>query len=587
MSEMTASAVAAESGAALMPAPVLAPARVRVRRWLILLPLAVSLGATVLAMRRTSTTFDEIVLIAGGARGFRTGHFDLAPDHPPLMQYVYGLPAYLSHPRYPVERGSWGSRTRYNYARAFFWSVSNDPERLAFRSRLVAALLAGLLVLATWAFVRRAYGDGPALLAGTLVAFLPDVLAHGGVAYNDVPMALAYLSTLWAVDAAARRPTLARGALAGLLAALALGVKYSAVLIAPAALLLVLAEAWHRRGAGAWARRLGLAVLAALAATYLGLVLLYRGDFLLQGLQLGIRQQVLHVDAVGGAPNYFLGMRNPQGWWYFFPVAFLFKTSAALHLLMLAALLGFARVRIGRGHERPERARPPAPDRRDEPGPEATSSPAGSGRLDELLASPLRMPVVGGLVFGAALLQSHLDIGFRYALPVLPLLCILTAVGVVRIWRAVSRPLPRLVLAGLVAWYVAAPLAVYPWFLSYVSEYGPGRDASYEVLGDSSIDWGQGLLALRDFMRTEHVPSVYLSYFGSAQPEGYGIAYVPLGSFFPLRTLPMPVPQPKWVVVSATNLESAYFRADPFARFRDSRPDRVLGGSLYVYRLHD
>ena len=592
MSGMTASALTAESGAAQVPAPVLTPAPGRARRWLILLPLVVSLGATVLAMRRTSTTFDEIVLIAGGARGFRTGHFDLAPDHPPLMQYVYGLPAYLSHPRYPPERGFWGSRTRYNYARAFFWSVGNDPERLAFRSRLMAALLAGLLVLVTWAFARRACGDGPALLAGTLVAFLPDVLAHGGVAYNDVPMALTYLSTLWAVDAAARRPTLARGALAGLLAALAIGVKYSAVLIAPAALLLMVAEAWHRRGEGAWARRLGLAVLAALAAMYVGLVLLYRGDFLLQGLQLGIRQQVLHVDAVGGAPNYFLGMRNPRGWWYFFPVAFLFKTSAALHLLMLAAVLGFARVRLGgRRHEQPDLAhgaeRAEGVDRQGEPEPEATSSPAPSGHLDRLLASPLRLPVLGGLVFGTALLQSHLDIGFRYALPVLPLLCMVTAVGVVRVWRAVSRPLPRFVLAGLVAWYVAAPLAVYPWFLSYVSEYGPGSDASYEVLGDSSIDWGQGLLALRDFMRTEHIPSVYLSYFGSGQPEGYGIAYVPLGSFFPLRPLPMPVPRPKWVVVSATNLQSAYFRADPFAHFRSSRPDRVLGGSLYLYRLHD
>ena len=32
-----------------------------------------SVGATVLATRRTSTTFDEIVLIAGGARGYEIG----------------------------------------------------------------------------------------------------------------------------------------------------------------------------------------------------------------------------------------------------------------------------------------------------------------------------------------------------------------------------------------------------------------------------------------------------------------------------------------------------------------------------------
>ncbi|HEX9106343.1 MAG TPA: glycosyltransferase family 39 protein, partial [Longimicrobiales bacterium] len=246
---------AVETPLATAPAPAATPsaaARVLGRRWLVLVPLLLSLGFMVLAMRRTSATFDEIVLIAGGARGFQTGDFGLAPDHPPVMQYVYGLPAYLSHANYPSEspEGRWNSRTRYGYARAFFWGAHNDPEQLAFRSRLVAVLLAGLLILVVWGFTLRAYGPRPALLAATLVAFLPDVLAHGGVAYNDVPTALLYLATLWAVDAAARRPTIARGALAGLLAALAIGVKYSAILIAPAALLLVAAEALARRSGG-------------------------------------------------------------------------------------------------------------------------------------------------------------------------------------------------------------------------------------------------------------------------------------------------------------------------------------------------
>ena len=48
--------------------------------------------AIVGAMRRTSTTFDEIAFMGTGARGFHLGHFDAIPDHPPLLQFFYGLP---------------------------------------------------------------------------------------------------------------------------------------------------------------------------------------------------------------------------------------------------------------------------------------------------------------------------------------------------------------------------------------------------------------------------------------------------------------------------------------------------------------
>jgi hypothetical protein len=523
------------------------------RRWLIVLPLAVSFIATVSAMRRTSATFDEIVLIAGGARGLHTGAFDLAPDHPPLLQYIYGLPVYLSAPHYPAEEPvRWSGKVRYVYARLFFWGVGNDAQALLFRARLVAAILAAGLVLLTWAYARRAAGPVAGLLAGTLVAFLPDVLAHGGVAYGDVPVALLFLAGLWAIDEAAREPGPARAGLAGLLCALAVGVKFSAILLAPAMLLVLLVEALARRLDRAWLLRLAAALAVALVAMYLGLVAIYRGDLALEALRIGIGQQMAHVDAAGGAPNFLLGRIDYRGWWYFYPVAFLFKTPVALHLLVLAAVAGFARSWPG---------------------------------VRRAMASRLRVAVIGGLVFGAALLGSHLDIGFRYSLPVLPLLCVLTAAGVVRLWRAARRPALRYALAAVLAWDIVAPLTAYPWFLSYLSEYSPGRDAAYEVLVDSNIDWGQGLLALHDFMRERGISSVYLSYFGSALPEGYGIDYVPLGSFFPLPARPEPETPPTWIVVSATCLQPLYFDVPAFARLRRARPDAVIGGSLYAYRL--
>jgi hypothetical protein len=135
-------------------------------------------------------------------------------------------------------------------------------------------------------------------------------------------------------------------------------------------------------------------------------------------------------------------------------------------------------------------------------------------------------------------------------------------------------------------WYAVSALSWYPWFLSYISEYGPGRDRGDEVLLDSSLDWGQGLLALRDWMRAQRVESVYLSYFGSGMPSGYGISYVPMPSFFPMAPAgPAPAKAPKYAVIAATNLHGLYFSGDPFARFRAAQPDTVLAHSLMVYRV--
>src|SRR5439155_7913258 len=88
--------------------------------------LAASATATIGAMRHTSTTFDEVSTIAAGARGFMTGRFDVVDDHPPLMQYLYGLPVYLTHPSFPPERAGGRRPNRYTYAADFFGRSGND-----------------------------------------------------------------------------------------------------------------------------------------------------------------------------------------------------------------------------------------------------------------------------------------------------------------------------------------------------------------------------------------------------------------------------------------------------------------------------
>jgi hypothetical protein len=143
------------------------------------------------------------------------------------------------------------------------------------------------------------------------------------------------------------------------------------------------------------------------------------------------------------------------------------------------------------------------------------------------------------------------------------------------------------VILAATAWIVVQTASYYPHFLAYISEYGPDRDENYTVLADSSLDWGQGLIELSEFMRENGITRVYLSYFGSASPRAYGIDYVPMSSFFPLDNPPAATgaAAPEWVAISATNLTGTYFNADPFAKFRESRPNHVIGHNMYLYHL--
>jgi 4-amino-4-deoxy-L-arabinose transferase-like glycosyltransferase len=411
---------------------------------------------------------------------------------------------------------------------------------------------ADCLIMLLYGTIGSAYGRTAGLLAAGLVAFLPDVLAHGGVAYNDLPLALAFFAALWAVDSAARRPTVATGALAGALVGLAAAVKISGLALLPAAVVLIAVEATVRRADRRWLRRLVPALGVAAVAAYTTIVIVYAGDVTLSGLRYAVAFRAQHMANGHGAGAFLLGDTSATGWWYFFPVAFLFKTSVGLHMLTAVALAGLLATL------------------RREPG--------------RLLRTRLRAPLVGGIIFGAALLSSNLNIGFRYALPVVPLLCAVTAVGIVKTWPSLPR-VARAVTIAAVIWLAAFPLTYYPHFLGFISEYGPGRERNHTVLVDSSLDWGQGLLELRDFMARFETGPVYLSYFGSGVPSRYGIEYVALPSFFPLPQPGEVETAPRFAVISATNLAGVYLPSDPFARFRDMEPIAVLGQSLLVFPL--
>jgi hypothetical protein len=144
---------------------------------------------------------------------------------------------------------------------------------------------------------------------------------------------------------------------------------------------------------------------------------------------------------------------------------------------------------------------------------------------------------------------ANLCIGVRYVLPILPFLCVwcggLLAGPAPRRPPAVvpGRGSMRLAL-GLVALVALETARTAPWYLSFFNAAAGGPGGGYRIVNDSNVDWGQGLIALRDDMRRRGITRIHLVYHGTADPANYGIDYIPY------RGGP-PGPESEWLAVSS------------------------------------
>ncbi|PIP57796.1 hypothetical protein COX03_01250 [Candidatus Woesebacteria bacterium CG22_combo_CG10-13_8_21_14_all_39_10] len=116
------------------------------------------------------------------------------------------------------------------------------------------------------------------------------------------------------------------------------------------------------------------------------------------------------------------------------------------------------------------------------------------------------------------------NLRLRYFLIVYPLLTISTG-KVVNEWLKKAKGRYVVIAGVLMMWLVAGTLSVFPHFLTFFNEISGGRNNGYKYVVDSNLDWGQGLPTLRKYLQERQVRQVQLAYFGSVEPEIYGLSY--------------------------------------------------------------
>src|SRR5437868_18748 len=175
----------------------------------------------------------------------------------------------------------------------------------------------------------------------------------------------------------------------------------------------------------------------------------------------------------------------PDGWLYYFPVAFALKATLPAVVLTVVSLFRTIRGFIDRWGE--------------------------------------MILVVSSVVFVAATTVGANQIGIRYILPIFPLLYI----WISRIAPAFNTAPWRFVLIGvLLAWHAWSGLSAFPNYIPYFNEFAGGPAQGPAYLDDSNIDWGQGLKQTTEYVRKRHLEKANLFFFSpftGPASEYYGL----------------------------------------------------------------
>jgi len=547
----------------------------------------------VLSARRQSQTWDEACHIFAGYTYWKNANFGVNPEHPPLVKLLAALPLFRLTLKVPPHPGIFSKEQDFLTAAQFVYS--NDAKTIIFRARMAAALLTLLLALLVFLAAREMFGDIPALLALTLFVVEPNFLAHGALVTTDIGMSCLLLATVYAFYRYVNKPSLARLAVIGGAAGLALATKHSAILVFPILLVLAIYEIARSDGDAplpVGRARQSLRLLLALAAIgILAVAILWASYGFHYQPKSGADATARFTEYVGRLRNpiqwkmiltagrwhllplpylygladvgitaefshtYLLGTVYPHGRWQYFPVAFSIKTTLGLMLLLALFPLALARPKVERWRE-------------------------------------LVFLIVPATIYFGVAMASSMNIGIRHILPVYPFLVILAGWAG---WRLIERQ-PRwfYVVVLLLAWNMVSSLRTFPAYLAYSNELWGGSSETYRYLSDSNVDWGQQLKATKKYLDSRHLENCWFAYFAQVvvNPTYYGVNCKPLttiASVWLQPSIDVPASIDGTVLISAGVLSGYEFGPgplNPYDQFQRIRPSAVIEDGVFVFDGH-
>ena len=201
-------------------------------------------------------------------------------------------------------------------------------------------------------------------------------------------------------------------------------------------------------------------------------------------------------------PVYLNGELRNSGWWYYYLCALLYKVPEGTWLLVvLSIVVLFLRTRTRESW------------------------------FDEICLATVPLVVLFAMSF-----LTNINLGLRYVLSIFPY--VLIAVGKVVPWveglSGSRRAAARSFVAICLVMTIAAAVQISPHYLAYFNWASGGPDRTPARLIDSNLDWGQDLVALRQWCRENLGDEpIGLAYFGQINPSIFADRGDPFPWFLP------------------------------------------------------
>lgn len=520
-------------------------------------------------IRSAAPTFDEPVHLASGYSYLKTGQYRLnVMDHPPFAEMWAALAILPLSPHLFLQHPDWVGARVFHYGNLFLYRNRVSAETLLNRARAfnyltLSAALAALLIAWGW----RLAGPWGAAGAAFVQTFSPALLSNFALVTTDgAPAMLFFAACFFAFEACRRDDGMplppagandarrmaregsvnARVAMRWWLACggavgLALASKFSMIVLPPlifslAAMSAMRALPRRRPSEGLWL------MLAAAAVTLAAVYRFTHVPIWWEGLDATLKR------LEQGRPSFFFGDRSITGSPFYFPVALAIKTPIACLALAAVGAAGLARI--------PSRQR-----------------------------LWLWVPPVA---YFAVAMTAKVQIGYRHVLPLVPFMILYAGLGLA--WLKERGTSGRIAALALAAALAVSVIRVHPHQLAFFNQLVGGPERGYRCLVDSNLDWGQGLKLLAEELKRRGNPAVYLSYFGTPEPEAYGLRYFPVG-IYSLLERPGNEPDPSasgkvLLAISATNLQGVYYKdQNAFDWLHTRTPVAVAGYSIFLYDL--
>jgi 4-amino-4-deoxy-L-arabinose transferase-like glycosyltransferase len=547
-----------------------------------------------LSVRRESQTWDEANHIFAGYRSWTDADFGLNPEHPPMVKLLATVPLFSSPLKTPQLEGRFFKEDAFLGGKDFLYR--NDADKILLRTRMAAATLTLLLALLVFLATKEIFGTGAGFIALALLAFDPNLLAHGALVTTDAALSCFMFASIYAFYRYVKAPSGWRLATVGISAGLALAVKHTGILVFPILLLLAICEVVRYQisakatpetrnvfGTQALTLAASLVAITVIALAVLWSFYGFRYAARPNGLQLNppltayvqelkphetlvistmARWHVLPESYLYGLADvrltanfytsYVLGEIYAHGVWFYFPIAFLIKSTIGFMALLFLSVAAIATRRLNCWRE-------------------------------------ILFLVVPPAFYLLVALTVGMNIGVRHILPVYVFLSVLIGGAA---WAMVrqSRKWAYLVVALLLI-HAVSSLRTFPAYIAYSNELWGGPSHTYKYLTDSNVDWAQQLKATKQYLDQRGVKDCWFAYFGEgvADFKYYGIPCKPLPTVVTLwlnEQIDVPASVDGPVLISAATLSGFEFGPgplNPYQQFQRLVPTDVIQHGVFVF----